>query len=137
MPDPTKFRSAMSASTKLLQQDKNNQALGMVDEAIEEAVRDGDNSWVRTLCHHAAIIARFTENLDLAKYYYEQSLASNPENAQALYGLARVYRDQGRPEVARIFAKRCHDALMRDDTDILKPHLLESLSTDWPEVTRR
>jgi Tfp pilus assembly protein PilF len=80
----------MSASTKLLQQDKNDEALRILDEAIEEAVRDGDKSWVRTLCHHAAIIAEFTENLDLAKHYYEQSLASNPENAQTLYGLARV-----------------------------------------------
>jgi Tfp pilus assembly protein PilF len=92
---------------------------------------------VRILCHHAAVIARFIGNLDLAKHYYEQSLASNPENATALCGLARVYRDKGQPEVARTYAKRCHDALMRDDSDILKPHLLESLSVSWPEVTRK
>jgi tetratricopeptide (TPR) repeat protein len=127
----------MSASTKLLQQDKDDEALRILDEAIEEAVRDGDKSWVRTLCHHAAIIAALNENLDLAKHYYEQSLTSNPENAPALYGLARAYRDQGQPEVARTYAKRCYDALMRVDTDILKPHLLESLSMGWPEVTRR
>lgn len=137
MSDLTKFRSAMSASTKLLQQDKDDEALRILDEAIEEAVCDGDKSWVRTLCHHAAIIAAHNENLDLAKHYYEQSLTSNPENAPALYGLARVYRDQGQPEVAKKYAKRCYDALMRDDTDILKAYLLESLSTDWPEVTRR
>jgi tetratricopeptide (TPR) repeat protein len=124
----------MSGSTKLLQQDKNDEALRILDEAIAEAACDGDNSWVRTLCHHAAVIAKFTENLDMAKHYYEQSLISNPENAQALYGLARVYQDQGQPEVAKKYAKRCYDALMQDDSDILKPHLLESLSKGWPDI---
>jgi tetratricopeptide (TPR) repeat protein len=137
MPESTKFRSAMNDSTKLLQQDKNDEALRIVDEAIAEAVRDGDNSRVCTLCHHAAIIAGFTENQDLAKHYYEQSLTSNPENAQALYGLARASRDQEQPEVAKKYAKRCYDALMRDDSEILKAYLLESLSKDWPGVVRK
>jgi tetratricopeptide (TPR) repeat protein len=137
MSDSTKFRNAMSSSTKLLQQDQHDQALRIVDEEIAEAVCIGENSWVCTLCHHAAIIARFTNNLDLAKHYYEQSLASNPESVNALYGLATVYRDQRQPEVAKEYAMRCYDALMRDDSDILKAHLLESLSKDWPDVARR
>ncbi len=85
MTDENQFRFAITGSLKLVEQGEHAEALKLLDDAIGQAKRDQNVSWIRTLCHHAAIVARFTENLTAAQHYYEESLASDPENARALY----------------------------------------------------
>ena len=134
MSDSTKFRNAITNSARLAEQDDYGRALEVVDEAIAEAVQLGENSWVKTLCHHGAVIARHIENLELAKRYYEQSLASNQENSRALYGLASVAREQGDLKAAKQYAVRCYQALTQNDEDVLREHWLDLLLKNWPEV---
>ena len=80
-----KFREAITESTKLMSQD-GHRALSLLDESISQAMRDGEPRWVLTLCHHAAIIARFVGDQQLVEHYYQQSLAFVPENPAALFG---------------------------------------------------
>ncbi len=105
--------------------------------SIAEAKRENNVSWIRTLCHHAAIVSRFTENLGSAKHYYEESLASDHENAKALYGLATVALDQGELEIAKQYAKRCHTALLQYDEGLLKQGLLDLLMKQWPDTAEK
>jgi len=128
-----RYRDAMSASTKLMQQDKNEEALRLLDDAIAVAMSDNENLWVLTLSHHAAVISNFLGNLGLVKRYYQQSLSFNPENPRALLGLANVSKEQGEPELAKSYAARCYKALV-DGGDFLKDPLLEMLLSKWPEV---
>ena len=137
MSDAIKFRDAMSSSTRLLQEDQYQQALTVLDEAIPEAARAGQNIMVCTLCHHAAVIAGFMENLELAKHYYKQSLASDPENSRALYGLATISADQGDHETAKQYAARCYHALTQNDEDNLRKSLMDLLLKNWPEVAEK
>ena len=118
----------------MLQQGEYEHALKLLDEVIAEAVRQRQTSWIRTLCHHAARISYFKGDLQLQKHYYEQSLAYNPENAMALYGLARIAREQGEPEIARQYAARCHKAIVHGDDEILRQGLLDLVIREWPEV---
>jgi len=104
---------------------EHGKALKLLDDSIAEAKRDHDVSWIRTLCHHAALVSRFNENLTSAQHYYEESLASDPENARALYGLAAVALDQGQLEIAKQYATRCHTAILQCDDEILKQGLLD------------
>jgi Tfp pilus assembly protein PilF len=88
-----RYRDAMSASTRLMQQDDNEGALRVLDDAIAMAVREQENQWVLTLSHHAAVISNFLGNLERVKHYYQQSLSFNPENPRALLGLAKAAKE--------------------------------------------
>lgn len=138
MGEENQFRVAITNSLKFNDQGENAEALKLLDDAIAKAERDGNVSWIRTLCHHAAIVARFNENLTAAQLYYEKSLGSDPENAKALYGLAAVGLDQGHPEIAEQYAKRSHTAILRlNDDDFLKQGLLDLLLKHWPNIADR
>ena len=135
MTEENRFKVAMTGSLKLVGRGEHAEALKLLDEAIAEAKRDQNVSWIRTLCHHAAIVSRFTENLTAAQHYYEESLASDPENAKALYGLATVALDHGHLGTAEQYAKRSHTAILRrDDDDVLKQGLLDLLLKHWPDI---
>ena len=134
MPDSSQFRDAMTNSARLLQEDDYAGALRVVDNALAQAVGVGASRWVKILCHHAAIISEFNGDVELAKRYYEQSLAVNPENLRAFYGLARLSREQGAAEAAKQYAARCYRALMRNDDDMLSQGWLELLLKNWPEL---
>ena len=138
MGEENQFRVAITNSLKFNDQGENAEALKLLDNAIAKAERDGNVSWIRTLCHHAAIVASFNENLTAAQLYYEKSLGSDPENAKALYGLAAVALDQGHPEIAEQYAKRSHTAILRlNDDDFLKQGLLDLLLKHWPNIADR
>jgi hypothetical protein len=125
-----RFRDAMSASIRLNRQDKKQEALRVLDDAIQMAISENEKRWILTLAHHAANVARFSGDLDLVKHYYQQSLSFNPENPRALLGLANVSRSQGHPELAKSYAVRCYEALAKDAA----PSLLELLLNKWPDV---
>lgn len=125
-----RFRDAISASGKLSLED-GDKALRLVDDAIALAISEQENRWVLTLSHHAAVICNFLGRTELVKRYYQQSLAFNPENSRALYGLAIVAKEQGETQLARDYAVRCHKGLMSGD-DFLRDSLLELLLRYWP-----
>jgi tetratricopeptide (TPR) repeat protein len=131
------FRGAITKSVELEKRGEHAAALALLDEAIAGAIRDGDVRWIRTLCHHAAIISRSTENWASAKCYYEQSLAADPENARALYGLAAAALDESHPVTARQYATRCHASILRSDDEILKMGLLDLIAKNWPDLVEK
>lgn len=85
MAGENQFRVAITSSLELVERGEHAEALKLLDESIAAAKREHDVPLIRTLCHHAAIVSRFTENLASAQHYHEESLAADPENARALY----------------------------------------------------
>jgi len=134
MAEVNRFRYAMIGSVDLAQQGKDREALRLVDEAIAEAIREQQIPWIRTLCHHAAVISYHLRDQQLVKQYYEQSLASDPENPEALYGLAKLADEQGHHEIAKQYAARCHKAIVQGNDEIMKQGLLYLVVKRWPEV---
>ena len=128
-----RYRDAVSDSTKLMQQNKNEEALQLLDDKIAMAISETESRWVLTLSHHAAVIATFLGDWPRVKNYYEQSLACNPGNPAALSGLADVAKEQGELALAREYAAQCY-AVLRDGDDFLKDARLETLLKKWPEV---
>ena len=137
MTNNSEFKDVISKSVDLEKRGKHASAMELLDEAIAEAVRKGEVRWIRTLCHHAAVMSRFDDNWEPAKRYYQQSLASDPENAIALYGLAAVALDQGDPVTARHYAIRCHASIVRADDEILKTGLLDLIAKNWPDLAKK
>jgi len=54
-----------------------------------------------------------------------------------LYGLAKIAREQGEPDVARQYAARCHKAIVEGDNEIMKEGLLELVVKNWPEFAEK
>ena len=69
------FRDVITKSVELEKSGEHASAMKLLDEAIAEAIQNGDVRWIRTLCNHAAVTSRFHENWDAAKRYYQQSLS--------------------------------------------------------------
>lgn len=125
----------MTSSVKLAQQGDDEEALRLLDGAIAMASKENDRQWVLTLSHHAAVISDSLGDLSRVRHYYQHSLAFNPENPHALYGLADVAKEEGELELAKEYAARCYKALIEGD-DFLKDARLETLLKRWPEVAR-
>jgi hypothetical protein len=110
MGEVNRFRYAMIGSVDLAQQGKDREALRLVDEAIAEAIREQQILWIRTLCQQAAVISYHLRDQQPVKQYYEQSLASDSENPEALYGLAKLAdvkrnsKTNGKTLAARVLA---------------------------------
>ena len=124
-------------STELSRREEYQQALKMLDESIEEAVRENQTRWITTLSHHAAVIADFSGNQELVKHYYEQSLAHDCNNPRALYGLATIAREQGELKTAREYAARCQKAIVAADDEVVKKGLIELIAKHWPDIAER
>jgi|HubBroStandDraft_3_1064219.scaffolds.fasta_scaffold73277_2 tetratricopeptide (TPR) repeat protein len=137
MADLDRLKAAMNGSIRLSQLGQNQEALKLLDDTIAEAIQEGRNSWMLTLSRHAAVLCSHRGDLNLAKHYYEQALAYNPENSSALYGLACVSLQLGDTQSAKEFAKRSYEAILRGDDDIVKAGLLDLIVKQWPEITTR
>jgi hypothetical protein len=126
--------NAINSSVRLSKTGEHEKALEILDSAIGEAIKEGQTSSIVTMCHHAAILAGATEDISRVKHYYQQSLASDPDNPMALYGLADVALEQGETEIAKRYAIRCHAALIQSEDGVIKQGLLELLARCWPDV---
>jgi Tfp pilus assembly protein PilF len=135
MDDHERLRGAMNGSVKLWKLGERQQALKLLDDAISGTIREGGYiPSIRTMCHHAAILCRSSGELDLAKHYYEQSLAHSPENPMALYGLAALALEVGDLELAKSYATRSYRATVHGDDEIAKIGLLDLILKQWPDV---
>jgi len=133
MPHLDQLKLAIHRSNELVQADKYREALGVLDEAISAAVKENHARWIRILCHHAAVIAQSHADLPRAQRYYERSLASDPEDPMALYGLAKVAYEQGRHDVAQDYAERCYAAVTHSD-DPITHGILDLLVHRLPDI---
>jgi tetratricopeptide (TPR) repeat protein len=124
----------MNGSIRFSQAGQNQESLELLDDAIAEAIQEGRSSWILTLSRHAAVLGSHRGDLNLAKHYYEQALAYNPENPSALYGLACVSRQLGETQTAKQFAKRSYEAILRGADDIVKAGLLDLIVKPWPGI---
>jgi Tfp pilus assembly protein PilF len=135
MNDDANLAQAMRASTELLQAEQYEEALELLENALNAATKAGEKgSWIPTVCNHAAVIADFAGRDDLIKRYYERSLAYDEENPRALYGLAKVFLEQGDAQLAKAYATKCHAVVMRR-ADRKGRGLLDLISKRWPELS--
>jgi tetratricopeptide (TPR) repeat protein len=133
MADLDQLKRAMHDSSELWKAGEPEKALELLDNSISAALQENRSSWIRTLSHHAAVIAGSEGNLGRVKHYYEQSLAYNPGNPPALYGLAKVLFEQGETELAKRYATECREAALGSDDEIDRG-ILELIAKKWPEL---
>jgi hypothetical protein len=107
-----------------------------MDDVIAEAIREGEELWAFAFIRHAAILnASGQPDRSLLKYYYEQYLTYRPENPRALYELADVAMQEGQTDMAKQYAKRCHQALLQTEDERAKKDLLDLILERWPKLS--
>ena len=122
-------------STELSKAGEPRQALKLLDESIEEAIREQRPGWVRVLSRHASVIADSVGDLQRARYYCEQVLSHAPESPGALYALADVLFREGETEKARTYAIKCYRVSVIGSGEENKA-LVELLRERWPDSNR-
>jgi Tfp pilus assembly protein PilF len=131
-----RLKQAIAGSLTLCNEGHHREALQLMDDVIAEAMADGEELWAFTLIRHAEILNTTAgqPRRSLLKHYYEQYLTYRPENPRALYGLADVAVEEGETEMAKQYASRCHQALLRTTDKVAKKDLFDLVLERWPEL---
>jgi hypothetical protein len=129
-----RLRATIKGSIKLVESNQRVAAFRLLDDALAEAAVEKDQRWVRLLCHHASVLAHHFDQRRLVRHYCEKSLQYNPDDAMALYKLADCAQEEGEIEAAAQHAKRCHQAILRSDSQLDTDHLLGMLLARWPDA---
>jgi hypothetical protein len=131
-----RLHNALVDSSKLSGSGQQEAALRLMDEVIAETIREGDELTALVVIDHTAILNGAGRDRSLAKQYYDQFLTANPESPRVLYELANDAMENGQPEIAKQYAKRCHQAILRSDNDKIKKDLLDLVLERWPELAK-
>jgi Tfp pilus assembly protein PilF len=70
-------------------------ALKQLVPALNQAIADGDLTWISMLARNAAIFAEHLRNPNEAAGYLELSLTHNPDDPLVLYQLGNLCLEQG------------------------------------------
>jgi tetratricopeptide (TPR) repeat protein len=108
MSDLERLKRIVQQGGDLSKLGQDEDALVLLDEAITEAVRNNQVMRVRILSHHAAVTSDSIGDRQRVRHYFEQSLASNPNNSRALFGLAKALHREGKTELAKQYADKCY-----------------------------
>lgn len=126
--------NALLDSLQLSHSGRRDEAFRLMDEVIAEAIKEGDDLSVLLLIEHAALLNGAKRDLSILKHYYGQFLTYSSENPRALYGLADVAMEDGQIEIARQYARKCHQAILQSDDNKIKQDLLDLVLERWPGV---
>jgi tetratricopeptide (TPR) repeat protein len=117
----------------LAKRGKNREALKLVDDVLSEPSGDW-NLVVRSLCPIAIVIAQEVGDVQLVKHYCEILLASDPENALALYQMADSLDMEGRIPDARQYATKAYELSTSRD-DVYSKGIVELIVKRFPSIT--
>ncbi len=129
-----RLHNALIGSLELSVSGQRQESFRIIDQAIAKAIKEGDELTALVVIDHAAILNGAGRNRSLAKHYYERFLACNPESPRVLYELANDANEDGQTEVAKQYAKRCHQVVLGSDNQKIKRDLLDLVLERWPGV---
>ena len=135
MSDLEQLKRVIQQSSELSKLGQDEKALNLLDDSLGQAVRENRVMWIRILSHHAAVISDSMGDHSRIRRYYEQSLASNPDNPMALYGLAKALHRQGETELAKEYATKCFRSVQHSESQ-LDRGLVELIVATWPEFVQ-
>ena len=103
------YRSALETSVALSIENRMDEALAVLDRALERAIGESNTLWVRMLAAYAGTEAEGEGQYARARDYYELALRSGEENPWVMYGAALTYAALGDGEAAQSWFQRTFD----------------------------
>ena|SRR5579862_2330828 len=132
-----RLHNALIDSLNLSGSGQHQEARRLMEDIIAEAIKEGDELTALVVIDHTAMLNSDGRDRSLAKHYYEQFLTSSPDSTRMLYESANAAMEDGQIEIAKQYAKRCHQAVLRSDDKKIKRDLLDLVLERWPEVADR
>jgi len=130
------WKDGIDPSTNLWNKGQTQDALRLLDTLIVRAKQENRVSWIRILSGYAAFLAETTNDLTLARHYYEQVFSYGPTNAFSLYLLADLSDREGRNDLAQGYAAKAY-ALVAHSQDEADRDLVQALARRWPEAKKQ
>jgi ATP-dependent Clp protease ATP-binding subunit ClpA len=122
----------MRRVSELVRKGKSRKALQLIDDFMAASVEDRSNR-IKNFAPHAAVIASAIGDSQLAKRYYEQDLANNPDSLLSLYGMADLSNRQGDQDQARRYATQCY-RLAAAGNDPVSQGVIELIEKRFPDL---
>jgi len=128
-------QEVMQETLKLLKAGQKDQALAILDAAIEEAIRENHSGWVSILCHHAAVVAHSMGDFQRQISYEEQALPFAKDYRFAAYNFAQLLLRDGQLVRAEGYATEAYRQSI-SQTSEADSDLRAAILKQWPNVTQ-
>jgi hypothetical protein len=128
-------RDVMHQSLELLKAGQKDQARGVLDVAIEDAIRESHSEWVSVLCHHAAVVAHSMGDSQRQISYEEQALPYAKDYRFAAYNFAQLLLRDGQLVRAEGYATEAYRQSMSQTTEA-DSDLRAAILKRWPNVAQ-
>lgn len=120
MENEQRFRHVREAANQLARESKFTEALLLLQGALSEAQRDGNDRWTLLFAREAGMICESRGDLADATKYLEIALQSNEADPYLHLFLGDVYNRLENQERARECFRRCYElAIAAGDQEIL------------------
>lgn len=137
MLDTSALAAAMVVSAKLWTENKNLEALRILDDWIAKAEAENESVWVDSLCGEASLIASSMDDLTLIRRYCDKVLSHENENASvtamAFYQLAEAMFRRGETDLGQQYAAKSYE-LVAGGTNDRERSMKNILLKCWPEI---
>lgn len=108
-------------------------ALGLVDEAIDEAITGHHDTWIAALCGQGAVIAHALGDSQREIDYMEKSLRFAQDGGFAAYNLAQLLLSDGQVERSKDYALKAYNRSVVGTTEADRD-LTAAILKQWPSV---
>jgi tetratricopeptide (TPR) repeat protein len=129
-------KSAVRDSNELWKAGRERDALELLNNRIRTAGQDNSAVQAKILSLHASAIAESAGDIDAARSYLKTVLIYEPENALALFKIAKILNNQGKSDEARDIAAHSYSIAAASNTEEGRG-LLELLVNEWPDIGHR
>lgn len=108
-------------------------ALALLEEALEQARKQGDRRGLATLAKHAGVVSSGSGDPSGAIRYFDEALGASPEDAYLHFARGDAYRVLGQHEPARAsFTRSLELATSQGDLDLIEMASKACADVDTP-----
>ena len=125
--------SVITKAMELSKVGKMLDALDVLDKFLDEEIKNNRANSIQSVCGTAAVMADAMGDQRRVRQYYEQSLSHIPDDAQALYGIARSMLLSGETSLAEEYAARSYRLCKQGGTKA-DVGLADFIVKQWPRL---
>src|SRR5262249_36835118 len=115
---------------------ETEQALKVIDAALQQATEQNRGIWVCLLCNHPAVLAHAMGDRRRQIRYTEQALPYKKDYGFAAYNLAKLLLDDGQVDLAKRYATEAYESSIAGGTATDRD-LNAAILKLWPDVARK
>jgi hypothetical protein len=126
-------RQAMQQSVDLAKTGEIEQALGVLDIALSQAMQENRGIWIKMICRHAAVLAHAMGDSRREIHYTRQALPYAKDYRFAVYNFAQRLLLDGQVGLAEQYATEAYELSIAEGTEADRD-LAAAILKQWPNI---